>query len=464
MSLTAKCAEFIEGLSYDCLSPEAITISVHAIMDTVGTIMAGCREPVSEKLLSYLAEDRQPGNATVFGTTRRLAPASAALINATMAHALDYDDMSTATRAHPSAVIAPVALTLGEVLGKGGKDVITAYVCGLEIITKVGLISAFDQYVRGWHTTSTLGALGAAATAAKLMGLTASETAIALGIAASGAGGLQKNFGTMTKPLHCGLAAQTGIMSAELARRGFTASEDIFSDPAGYHSVFGGKTESLTWENEVVFGKPFAVETAGLHLKRYPCCFGTHRAAEAMLSILNENTDITAAKVESITCRGPQGAFQALIHNRPQTGLQGKFSMQYVMAAAVLDRRLILATFTDEMVRRSEAQELMERVEKVEDLTELLEGPNGEDRRFTEVVVRCTDGRSFSKRVDRPRGAPDVPLTDEEIKDKYFGCANGLLAADVQEKTAAMLMNLPAVEEIGRLVAFYRLTDERVKD
>lgn len=457
MSLTAKCAAFVEGLDYRRLSPGAVSKAKNSIMDTVAAILAGSGEPVSRKLLSHLAEERLPGAVTVFGTAHRFAPASAALINATMAHALDYDDISPTTRSHPSAVMVPVALAVGESLGRSGKDVIMAYVAGVEVMTRAGMASAFSQYERGWHTTSTLGTLGAAAAAAKLMELPASGIAMALGIAASGAGGLQKNFGTMTKSLHCGLAAQAGIMAAALAQGGFTASEEILSGQTGYNSVFGGSPENPIGEDGIVFGNPFEVDSPGLHLKRYPCCFGTHRAADAILSLLKENPDFTAAEVDSITCRAPQGAFQALIHDRPRTGLEGKFSMQYVMAAAVLDRRLTLATFTDQMVSRKEARELMERVIKVEDPSAALVGPGGEDRRFTEVLVRCSDGRSLFKRVDRPRGSPDLPLTREEIVDKYLECTSSLLSQDVQKKTADMLMNLPEVGEVGNLLVSYHL-------
>lgn len=456
MPFIDRCTSFVENLNFEMLPPEAVAKAGNAILDTVAVAVAGSGEPASRKLLGFLLADRAGGPSTVPGTPHGMAPASAAMINATMAHALDYDDVSPTTRSHPSAVMAPAALAVGEALGRSGRDVITAYVAGVEVMTRLGMISAFSQYERGWHTTSTLGALGAAAAAAKLMELPASGIVMALGIAASGAGGLQRNFGTMTKPLHCGLAAQAGVMAAFLAREGFTASEDIFSGRAGYVGIFGGNPADMEDSSGIAFGDPFEVVSPGLHVKRYPCCFATHRAADAVLSIMEENPRLGPGDIEAVICTGPRGSFFPLIYNLPRTGLEGKFSMQYVAAAGIVDRKITLQSFTDPQVRRLEVQDLMKRIEKREDPSVNFVGHDGRDQRFTEVCIKLRDGRSIVRRVDRPRGAPDVPLTLEEMMEKYIECTSSLLTPKTVERTMEMLLDLPGVGDISVLLSSYR--------
>lgn len=456
MSFIDRCAWFVEDLSFDGLPREAVKKSENAILDTVAVTLAGSREPVAQKLIGYLLKDRAGGPCTVMGTPHRFAPASAAMINATMAHALDYDDVSPTTRSHPSAVVAPVALALGEALGAGGKDVITAYVAGVEVITRVGMLVAFAQFERGWHNTSVLGSLGAAAAAAKLLGLPAGQIAAAFGIAASEAGGLQRNFGTMSKPLHCGLAAQAGVMAAFLAGDGFTASADVFSGRVGYVGIFGGNPQDLEDSGGINFGNPFEIVSPGLHVKRYPCCFATHRAADAVLSIMEENPRLDPGDIELVTCNGPRGSFFPLVYNLPQNGLEAKFSMQYVVAAGITDQKITLQSFTDMQVQRREAQDLMKRIEKTENESVNFAGPDGKDQRFTEVSLKLKDGRSITRRVDRPRGAPDVPLSREEMIGKYVECSENLLDPRVRDRTREMLLNLAGLGDISALLANYR--------
>ncbi|MEW6424309.1 MAG: MmgE/PrpD family protein [Bacillota bacterium] len=457
MSLIESCSSFLEKLKYEDLPSEAVKAAVRAIMDTLSVAIAGIREPLSLKLLAFLLAERSQGPATVFGTKYKFGPASAALINATAAHALDFDDVCPTIHSHPSAVVVPVILALGEEQHASGREVILAYVSGVELAAKVGVLTASSQYERGWHTTSTLGALGAAAAAAKIKRLTKSQIVNALGIAASGAGGLRKNFGTMTKPLHCGLASQNGIMAAYLAGSGFTASTDVLSGAIGYHCIFSGVSEGSIDDTGVSFGNPFEVVSPGLYLKRYPCCYATHRAADAVLLIAVNNPGLVPDEIKEITCRGPKGSFQPLIHDMPRTGLEGKFSMQYVVAAGIIDKKISLKTFTDDMVQRREIQLLMKRIIKIEDPEVNFIGPGGKDQRFTEVTVRCWDGRVFSEYVKSPKGSPENPLTDGEIIEKYYQCTEQFLSAEKRHKTAELLMNLPDVNDISELLRYFHM-------
>lgn len=273
---------------------------------------------------------------------------------------------------------------------------------------------------------------------------------MALGIAASTAGGLVKNFGTMTKPLHCGMAAQSGVMAAMLAAEGFTASEDVFSGEDGYFSVLSGPPVTTKPPS---FGDPFAVLSPGLYVKRYPCCFATHRAIDAILSIRSENPWLQPDGVQSITCLAPGKSYIALIHDDPRTALEAKFCMQYAVAAAFVDGFVQVDSFTDEKVHRTEVRALMSRVRKVEDPALPLTDANGTDCRFTEVAVTTVDGRRLVKRVVRPKGSVDNPLSAEELSDKFISCSRGVVSAGRQRAALTALQSLEALPDISLLMA-----------
>ncbi len=351
----------------------------------------------------------------------------------------------------------PAVLAIGETLKSSGAEVICGYLAGLEAIDKIGSLVAFAQYERGWHTTSTLGVLGAAVATGKLLKLPEQQLRTALSIAASLAGGLQKNFGTMTKPLHVGWAAQSGIMAAMLASDGFTASEDIFSGKINYMEVLAKNVAPTPIPS---FGAPFAVVAPGLHVKRYPCCFATHRALDAVFNIRSQFPLLDLRQILSVTCMAPAQSFTALIHDSPTTGLEGKFSMQYAVAAAFVDGRVNINSFTDEMVTRKAIRSLMGKITKVEDPTLSITDSDGTDRRFTEVTVKMADGQVLRNRVDRPKGSVDVPLTDQELTEKFVECSRGVLSGARQSAAIRILQQLELVRDISELMANLRVSGE----
>lgn len=459
MTIMKRYVEWACQVEYDGIPKVAASNAKNAILDTVAAILAGANEPVSRKLLTYQAREPGTGTATVAGSSYRCSPASAALVNGTMAHALDYDDVLISTSSHPSAVLVPAVLAVGETLKSSGAEIICAYLAGLEVIDKIGSLVARAQYVKGWHTTSTLGGLGAAAGAGKLLKLPEQQMRMALGIAASMAGGLQKNFGTMTKPLHAGWAAQSGIMAAMLAADGFTASDDVFSGRDNYLEVLAQKTVPAGLPS---FGAPFAVVSPGLHVKRYPCCFATHRALDAVFNIRLQFPSLDVKQILSVTCMAPIRSFIALIHDSPKTGLEGKFSMQYAVAAALIDGRVNIRSFTDEMVGRQDVRFLMTKVKKVENPDLAMMDPDGTDRRFTEVTVMMMDGQVIKNKVVRLKGSVDVPLTDHEIEEKFAECSTGALSAAQQGTALSKLRELESVRDISELMANLRVMGQAV--
>lgn len=459
MTILQSYVEWFCPLRIECLPNETISSAKNAILDTAAVILAGVNEPVSRKILNFKALDGASGTATVLGTCFRFSPSSAALINGTMGHALDYDDVLLTMRSHTSTVLVPAVLAVGETLKSSGADVITAFLGGLEIIDKIGLLVGHAQVARGWHTTSTLGALGSAAAASKLLKLPERQMRIAIGTAASMAGGLQKNFGTMTKPLHAGLAAQSGIMAAMLTADGFTASEDVLCGRRNYLEVFSAYAESAEMPH---YGAPFAIISPGLHVKQYPCCYASHRAIDAVFNLKSEYPALDVNQIESITCLAPGAAFNALTYDSPATGLEGKFSLQYAVAAAFLDGKVSIRSFTDEMVQREAVRSLVSRIQKVEDPKLPLTDQNGKDLRFTELTVKMKGGRIIKTKVTGLRGSVDFPLTNRELAEKFVECGTGVLSDTQQRAALDVIAKLETVSDITELVENLRVVESRI--
>lgn len=384
-----------------------------AVIDTVGVALAAANDPAVDVLLEVMTDDLSTGPSTVWVRPIRTGSRQAALLNGVSAHALDFDDVDEAIIGHPSAVLVPAVLAEGEALGVSGKAIVTAYWAGLVVARAAGrALDINSHYGAGWHSTGTLGALAAAAAGARLRELSHTQTRHALGIAGSLAAGSRQNFGTMTKPLHAGVAAANGLMAAKLAGSGFTADPGQLEGPFGFlalHHAAPGTRRATQAE----------LAQSSLNVKLHACCYYIHAAADAMLEL--GAAGISPADVTRITVTGPPNGFDALIHHQPHTGLEGKFSMEYAMAACLLDGALGFAGFTDEAVDRDEAQELLRKVElRIEEVPPI--GPAEWDWGYAVVAVTLNDGRRLENRVDKPRGNALRPLTDHELRMKFDDC------------------------------------------
>jgi 2-methylcitrate dehydratase PrpD len=360
MEATERIASFIAWTRFETLSAEVVTAAKRAVLDTLGVSLAGAAEEGSCILLDAVSANAGAGAASIFGTDLRASASQAALANGALGHALDFDDVNVNMRGHPSIPVLPAVLAVAEVSGSDGSAALTAFVVGFEVECKLGRALGPSSYARGWHATSVAGALGAAAACANLLRLDATRTRHALGIASSMASGTRQNFGTMTKPLHAGLAARAGVEASDLAARGFTAAPDILEAPMGFGELFSPDRD---WRPERLGdpGKPWDIVSPGINVKQYPCCYMTHQALDATLAA-TQRRPCDAAEVESIEVRVSPGSTSALIHHRPTSGLEGKFSMEYCVAAAVLDGEIRLRSFDDGQVQRPAAQELLRRV------------------------------------------------------------------------------------------------------
>src|SRR5688572_7176965 len=339
MTITERLGDFVIGAAPPA---EARDRAVVAVLDTVGVILAGAGEPASRIVQHVVAAEVGTG-CQVFGASASSSATGAALANGTAAHALDYDDMCFVSLAHPSAPLVPAAFAAAEVARASGAALLDAYVVGFEIEGRLGALMNPRHYQRGWHCTSTLGTIGAAAAACRLLGLDAQSTGHALAIAASEASGVKENFGTMVKPLHAGLAARNGVLAALLARGGMTASELALDGPQGLLHAMDSEGTALA-DAIADLSTRWEILDTGITVKLYPSCAGTHPSLDAILDLRRRET-FTADDVERIDIDVDSIVPTILIYDRPATGLEGKFSLPFCAAAAVAFGRVGIETF-----------------------------------------------------------------------------------------------------------------------
>ena len=432
-----------------------------AFVDTVAVLFAGRATPAVAALTAAVGAEESGGPARCLATGGRMPARSAALIDATSAHALDYDDVDDALLAHPSTVLVPALLALGDTEGSTGEELLVAYRRGLETSRSVaGAIGIEGHYQAGWHSTSTIGTLGAAAAAARLLRLPREATQHCLGMAASMAGGSRQNFGTMTKPLHAGLAAERGILAAQLARRGFTADPDQLDGPMGFLALYGEGAPrpagDVTAGNNADAG---AGPPAGLNVKLHPCCYATHTAIGAALELrpsLSGDDEITAIEVVA-----RPGGLAPLIHHRPADGLQAKFSLEYAVAAALLDGDVTLASFDEARVRRADVQQLLRRV-AVRTAETPPSGPSPWQGAFPAVVtVALAGGASATARVDTPAGHAARPVSEQQLRAKFADClaSTGYEAVDDAYETLRHLRRRPSATAVVDVLVGRRAGD-----
>ncbi len=447
VDITQRLAQFVASTPSETIGAAAREQAKRALLDTLGVMLAGSREPASRIVVERVREQGGVGEATVVGAGFRAPVSQAALANGTAAHALDYDDVTANMRGHPSAPLVPALLALGEKLGLSGREVLDAYVLGFEVECKLGRAVGGPHYALGWHATSTLGTIGAAAACARLLGLDAGRTRNALGIGASLASGLQQNFGTMTKPLHAGWAAHNGVVAAQLATLGFEADAEAIEGPSGFLRAMSGGAESDLQAAVHGLGEPWEVVEPGIGVKLYPCCYATHRAIDAALQV-RRHSGFDAAAIERVELHLSQGTLLPLIGRAPATGLEAKFSMEYCVASALAYGAPGLSAFTDEAAVRADVQALARRVPAIEDGPAMAYPIEG----WARIVVRQTNGLAFEADMDTPRGDPQNPLTWDELAGKFRDCAGKVLSPDHVEGAIGLVRRADELADIGELI------------
>jgi 2-methylcitrate dehydratase PrpD len=446
--VTEKLARFVIETPTASIPQDVLEGAKDALVDTVGAALAGTIEEVSEIAVEYIRDLGAKQQSTVWGQSIATSPAEAAFANGIAAHALDFDDSSPTLRGHPSATMVAAAFAVAEAAGASGRDILAAYAIGLEVAGKLGRAMGSAHYIKGWHSTATLGAFSCTAVAARLWGLSVAQLQTAWGLCASQMSGLVRNFGPMTKPFHAGHAARTGVLSAWMAKHGFTADTSIFDGRNNVFDTYGGGDGANPADVLEKLGNPWEIREPGVFVKRWPCCYCNHRPIGALLNLMKQH-DIRASEVTAVEVGFPPGADAALVSTNPQTGLEGKFSIEYVAAALVLDGRLTLETFTDAMVQRPEVRAMMSKTRRyrIEDSSGVFSGVDG----YNVVAIDTARGR-FEERVDKVPGSPAWPMTAQDRVEKFMDCAGRVLGQPGAERLLGLFERCAELGDARELV------------
>lgn len=381
--------------------------AVHAaregVLDFLASAFPGPADPAWHRLRGVLPQAGGP--ARVIGQATTADAASAALLNGYAGHALDFDDVHSSVRGHPGTVLLPALFALADTLPDAtALDLIDAYIVGVEAMARLGLALGSKHYETGFHNTATLGPLGAAAACARLLKLGAAATENALGLAATQAGGLRLQFGSEAKPLHAGLAARSGLFAAQLAQAGLQGSPGVLEAPIGFLEAYGfGAADAQ--RALAGWGSPWQIVTPGLYFKPYACCTATHYAADAALALRAEH-QLRAEDIAAVRVVFPPAGDTPLTVTDPATGLEGRFSVEYVLAAALVDGALGLSLF-DERAAREDLRSFGRLVSRAYD-ADAPRASTDPQTRFSTVEVRLHDGRQLSRRVQGLSRARDL--------------------------------------------------------
>jgi len=430
---------------------EAERQAASAFVDTVACMLAGADDAAPRAAYAGVAR-WGAGGAVVAGTAHRLAAPWAALVNGTAAHALDYDDILEISNAHVSAVLVPALLALGQERDADGGSCVDAFIVGVEVLARLGEALNKTHYFKGWHTTSTLGAPAAAAACARLLRLDAARTTAALSLATSLASGGKRQFGTMAKPLHAGLAAKNGIMAAVLAEAGITAAADAYEGERGFVDLFAGVPRERLEAAVADFSGPPAIERHGLWQKVYPCCGSVHRSLDALLDMRGED-GLRPQAVAEIDALLPEIEMHNLPYQTPADAMQARFSLPYLLASALVDGRLALDAFTGGALARPDVRTLIPMIRMRPDPSQGGDANVKDAPLRATVTVRLAVGDERARTVQEPRGHPCRPLGRDALHAKFVDCASRALPQASHDAAFAAFDGLARAPDLGAVAA-----------
>lgn len=435
--LTRILARFVAETRSEEIPAPVFDHAKVALLDWLAVTLAGKDDPLVGKLLHHA--DRLGGReqATILGHGTRKSVTQAALVNGAASHALDFDDTLRLFLGHPTVTILPGLVALAEWHRRPGAEVLTAFILGMQAGAAVGACAGMEHYMSGWHATATIGHLASAAACSRLLGLDAGQTVHALGIAGTQASGVKRVFGTMCKPFHAGMASEAGLTAALLAGDGFTSAEDILEGPHGFFAVMKGQV------NEKVvgaLGKVWSIQD--LAQKYHASCHATHSPIEAVLSVL-EKEAIAPEGIQAIRIVVSQLSADAAGKTAPATGLEGKFSIPYCVANAVLRGSTGAQAFTDEKVADPSVRGLMGKISvSVSKEMEALEAN-------VEIDV---SGGTRTAYFDILKDIPPLEVKRAKVREKFLDLCAPVLGAAKAEAMAARILDLGSVEDMGLLV------------
>ena len=434
--LTRALAERAIALRYDELPAPVRELAGQCILDYLGVALAAAQDPLVQILLDEMVEAGGSPQSSIIGHSARLPMLSAALVNGSAAHALDYDDVNMAMPGHPSVAILPGLLALAELKGSSGREVVTAFVAGYETACRIGAALQPGHYNFGFHSTGTVGTFGAAAACAWLLGLDAEAAATALGIAGTQAAGLKSQFGTMCKPFHAGKAAQNGLLAARLAQRGFSSRTDIVECSQGF---------ALTHGPDFVPNAALATPAAGFHLlanlfKYHAACYFTHAPIECARRLRVEHR-LTPDMIAGIALRLDTSCDRVCNIPVPVDGLQSKFSLRQTVAMALAGvDTASLGAYSAENARDPGLIRLRDRVR--------FDWQNNWPQTFCELELELVDGRCLTARHDAGVPADDIAEQGARLAAKFDGLVAPVLGAPRARELREMICGLDDVADI----------------
>lgn len=449
--ITAALAAWIPTLTFEAVPARARVRAKLAIFDACGTALAGVHHPAVQHLRQLIVDLGSAPHVRIPGDTLRTSVLDAAWLTGTMVEAYLYSDTHFPSNGHFTSVLLPVLLAVGETRQVSGQEALTAYTVGFEVATRLATAINPNHYRHGWHTTAVAGVLGATATAGRLLGLSPEQLQHALGLATSEAAGSRCNFGTDTMPLHSGRAARSGLLSAMLASRGFTAEPQALEAPMGWLTLFRGAGEVQLERILADLGQDFALDRPELYFKLYANGAPTHRFIDATLTLRQQG--VTPEQVHRLVCTVSPAYVQTLRYAHPTTAQQARVSLQYAVAVALCDGQVGLLQFNQSRVQAADVQALMQRVVLQEETA--LSPTTGSD--FTAfpatVQAELRDGRVLTATVEHESGSPERPPKRPEFEAKFRQCAKGVLS------TEQTLLALRSLYQLETLPAFRQVLD-----
>ena len=451
-TIVQTLAEKVASFDAENVPADVRAIASRCLIDISGVTIAGSKTNSADRVRSFCRVTYATGDCRVIGSSTLLSAPGAALANGVAAHALDFDDNSYAGVVHGSAVVLPAVLSIAQQYGMSGKDLLDAFIVGLE--TEFALARALTNsiYDKGWWTTSVLGGFGAVAGAARLMHLNPEVIARALSFVAVGVGAIRALRGADTKHYYCGRAAETGVIAAMMADRGGSAPVDVFEDRNGVLRIIN---DSL-FESKYIekLGREFSLRAPGVDIKRYPVCYASHAAIDAMLEILESN-NLKPEDIDRVTCLVPPIVASNLSYTAPVTGVQAQFSMQFSIAAVILYRGVGLEHLRKDTLERADLRNLMKRVTMhVGDLPSGVECRNVISPEWANVSVTTRDGISQEVFCGSARGSAAHPLSDSEIDKKFLACAGQVMNSEDTPRCLGLLKNIDQVRDVRSLFSF----------
>ena len=454
MGLTQEVASFVAKTRHRDLPQEVVQLARGFILDGFGVALAGSNDECSRIVQAQIRQMHGKGESAILGTGLSAPAAKAALANGVAGHAMDYDDtqLSTSKEAvyglltHPTTPVLAAALAIGEKEKISGAEFVLAYILGVEVECRIADAINPRHYQDGFHSTATMGGLGAAMAVGKILRLNEEKFIQTLGIAASMASGLRENFGTMTKPLHAGRAAENGVTAALLAEAGFTSATNILEARRGFFNAMAGGYDESKIAGRL--GRPYFMKDPGISIKPYPSGSLSHPAQDLILDLVKQH-DLGAKDIEHIDVGTNSNVPNALIYPMPKTALEGKFSIPFCMAIAVLERKAGIAQFQDRKVRDKKVIEMMRRVTLyIDDELEAL----GYDRVRSRIRIKLMNSRTIEGRYDVARGHPEKPMSWAELGDKFRDCAELALPRKNVEDAIELLARIEQLKSLKPLL------------